>query len=265
MNRMRRAWLLAPGLAFTLLVGPAILIHAQSQPSSEVGIDEKLGAEAALDVNLKDEAGRSVTLRELIEKPTILTLNYFRCIGICSPQLNGVVDVINRTTLEGGQDFQVITVSFDPRDTPEAARSRRIDYLKQIKRPFPPRAWRFLTGEAQATRQLADSVGYYFRSDADMYKHPGTIIMLTPSGVVSRYLYGINFLPADIEMAVQDAAREQVRPTISKFLDFCYSYEPGSRKSVFQMTRVIGAVFLCFAGLFVGILLKGKLGGKQGK
>jgi protein SCO1 len=241
-----------------LLTGAARSLGAQQDKPPEVGIYERLGAQAALDVTLRNETGENTTLRELIEKPTILTLNYFHCPGICTPMLNGLVDVINTTQLEPGRDFQIVTLSFDPRDTPAVARKERSDYLRQIKRPFAPKAWRFLTGEAQATKQVADSVGFYFHAEGGMFNHPGAIMILTPTGIVSRYIHGTVFLPADIEIAIQDARGGQVRPTISKVLSFCYSYEPGSRQYVLQTTRVVGGVFLICAGGFVVYLLKGK-------
>ena len=169
--------------------------------------------------------------RTLIDKPTILTLNYFRCAGICTPLLNGVVEVLNRTKAEPGKDFQVVTVSFDDRDTPEIAAQKRTNYLKEIKRPFPPSAWRFLTGDAAPPRKaLADSVGFKFKREGDDFIHAGAIIVLSPKGKVTRYMYGITYLPADLQMAVHEAARGEAQPTINKLLKFCFSYDPAGRK-----------------------------------
>ncbi len=214
-------------------------------------IDEKLGASAALDVVLNDESGNPVTLRQLVDKPTILTLNYFRCAGICTPLLNGLAASLNKIELKPGVDFKVITVSFDPTDTPEIARQKRISYLEEMSRPFPPQAWRFLTGAAAETRKLADSVGFQFQAAGDQFVHPGAIMILTPTGVVSRYIYGISFLPADLQMALQDAARGKVRPTISRIASVCYAYDPASRSYVFSITRTVGAATLLLAGVFV--------------
>jgi protein SCO1 len=214
-------------------------------------INEKLGSSAALDVALKDEFGNPVLLRRLVDKPTILTLNYFRCVGICTPLLNGLASALNRVELRPGQDFEVITVSFDPRDTPEIARQKQVNYLEEMRRQFPPQAWRFLTGEAQTTRRLADSVGFQFRAEGDQYVHPGAIMILTPKGVVSRYIYGTSFLPADVQIALQDASGGNVRPTISRIAAVCYTYDPASRGYVFSITRVVGSATLLLAGVFV--------------
>ena len=251
-DAIHAGWAAATVLA--CLAGGASLLRAQANASLEVGIDEKLGMTAGLDVVLKDEEGGEVTLRQIVDKPTILTLNYFRCTGICTPLLNGMVDMVNRIRLEPGRDFRIVTVSFDPRDTPEIARQKRINYLARMKRPVDPQAWRFLTGDEAATRRLADSVGFRFRAEGDQYSHPGAVIFLSERGVVSRYMYGIDFLPADVEMAVREAIGGHYRPTVAKMLAFCYSYDPESRAYVFNLTRVIGAGTLIVVAGF-GILV----------
>jgi protein SCO1/2 len=253
MMQLSSKWL-APVLAAGLLWG-----------ATDAGINEKLGAQAALDSVLKDEDGKDITLRQLVGKPTILTLNYFTCTGICSPLLNALAGALNEIGIEPGKDFQVITVSFDPSDTPEVARQKRVNYLKQMKRPFPPEAWRFLTGSAHATKAVTDSVGFNFRPAENGFVHPGAIVVLTPRGIVSRYMYGISFLPADIQMAVQEAAAEQVRPTISRVLAFCYSYDPQGRRYVLSITRLTGAATLLFAAGFVLFVLKGRFRSKKEK
>ncbi len=241
-------------------------MRAQGNAPTGAGVNEKLGAQVALDSILKDEDGKDVTLRQLIDKPTVLTLNYFTCTGICSPLLNGLVDCLNRIAIDPGRDFRVITMSFDPIDTPEVARGKRINYLNQIKRSFPPDAWHFLTGSAQETRTVTDSVGFNFRpAESGGFIHPGVIVVLTPKGIVSRYLYGITFIPADIQSAVQEAAAGQVRPTITRVLAFCYSYDPQGRRYVLNITRVTGTVVLVLAAGFVLFLLLGKSGRDKGK
>lgn len=238
-----------------LLLAAALNGCARETAVGGVGIDEKLGGQVALDVTLKDEDGNDVTLRRLIDKPTILTLNYLRCAGICTPLLYGVAGVLNQIPIEPGRDFQVITVSFDPQDTPELAHEKRTSFLRQMKRPFQPAAWRFLTGDARATRKVADSVGFNYRSDRDQFIHPGAIMVITAHGIVSRYMYGITFVSADVEMAVQEAASGQVRPTIAKVLAFCYSYDPAGRGYVLNITRAAGAATLALAGLFAAYVL----------
>ncbi|MFI5396924.1 MAG: SCO family protein [Candidatus Binatia bacterium] len=233
-------------LASTAPVAPA---------AEEVGINEQLGATIPADLQLNDETGQKVFLRQLIDKPTVLTLNYFRCAGICTPQLNDLVRTLNTIDLEPGKDFQVITVSFDSTDTPDLAAAKRTNYLKLLKRPFPPTAWRFLTGDETSTKALANTVGFGFKKDRDAFIHPGALIVLSPQGKVTRYMYGITYLPADLQMAVGEAASELARPSISKALSFCFSYDPQGRKYVVNFTRIAGLVTLLLAGAFAVFVL----------
>ena len=226
---------------------------------SEIGIDEKLGQTIDLDVALVDETGKKVVLRDLIDKPTVLSLVYFRCAGICSPLLNGVVDVLRKTDLEPGKAFQVITVSFDDRDGPELAAAKKANYLKQLKVTFPEGAWRFLTGDAASTRRLADSVGFRYRREGEDFIHPASIFVLSPHGKIARYMYGITYLPFDLKMAVVEASEERTGPTINKLLKFCYSYDPRGQRYSLNITRVAGGFTLLLLVVFViALKVRGK-------
>ncbi|MDR3682698.1 MAG: SCO family protein [Geothrix sp.] len=251
-------------LALSALAGWLHPLQAQAPPQTpaptfspeEVGINEKLGATIPLDLVLKDEDGKPVSLRQLIDKPTILTLNYFRCAGICTPQLNGVAEVLNRTEAVPGKDFQVLTVSFDERDEPEIAAQKRTNYLGEITRPFPPGAWRFLTGPGATTQALADAVGFKFKRVGDDFVHAAAIIFISPKGQITRYMYGVTYLPADLQMAAQEAARGQAQPTINKFLKFCFSYDPAGRKYVLNTTAISATVIILAALIFVFALTR---------
>jgi protein SCO1 len=241
-----------------LLLNFAVTAKAQMNTALDVGIDEKLGKPVAIDTVLKDENAQDVTLRQLVNKPTILMFNYFRCPSVCPVLINNIVEVVNQIQLEPGKDFRIVAVSFDPTDTPELARQKKANYLNQMRRQFSPATWHFLTGTAENTRAVADSAGFRYRLFGDTYIHPGAIIVLTPKGIISRYLYGTSFLPADVAMAVQEAASGQVRPTISKALAFCYTYDPEGRRYVFSVTRVVGAATLVLAAVFMIFVLRGR-------
>lgn len=169
-------------LGLVLLAGSSLPGLSQMKASANIGIEEKLGAKVALDVPLKDENAKDVTLRQLIDKPSILMFNYFRCPGICPVLINNVIDVVNQLPLEPGKDFRLIAVSFDPSDSPQLAREKKANYLSQMRRPFTPDAWHFLTGTAENSRTIADSVGFDYQKQGDMYAHPGAIILITPLG-----------------------------------------------------------------------------------
>jgi protein SCO1/2 len=183
---------------------------------------------------------------------------YFRCPGICPVLINSMVEVVNRIQMEPGKDFRLIAVSFDPTDTAELARQKKANYLNQLRRQFPPEAWHFLTGSAENTKAVADSAGFNYRKQDDMYVHPGAIIALTPKGIISRYLYGTSFLTADVELAIKEASGGKVRPTISKVLSFCYTYDPEGRKYAFSVTRAAGAAILICAAVFLIFVVKGR-------
>jgi protein SCO1 len=244
-------------LRAALILNLATVCNAQMKAPSPVDIEEKLGQQIAMDVVLKDEMGADVTLRHLIDKPTILIFNYFKCPGICPVLIHNMVDVINKMPIEPGREYQLIAVSFDPTDTPELAREKKASYLNQLRRPFAPDAWHFLTGTAENTHAVADSAGFQYRQQGDMYAHPGAIILLTPMGTISRYLYGTSFVPSDVEMAVKQAAGSQVIPTVSKLLSFCYAYDPAGRTYVLSVTRLAGVATLIIVAIFaVSILWK---------
>ena len=259
----RHTRLLPPALlpmALLLLLCPALARVTQAAaPADEVGIDEKLGTTVPTDIELNDEAGQKVALKSLIDKPTVLTLNYFTCAGICTPQLNNLVQTLNALALEPGREFQVITVSFDPKDTAAVAAAKRTNYLRLMKRPFPPLAWRFLTGDEASTQRLMDAVGFRVKRQGESFLHAGALIILPPQGKITRYMYGITYLPADVQMAVGEAAGGLVRPTISKALAFCYTFDPAGHKYVLNVTRLAGAATLLFAAVFITVvLLKGR-------
>jgi protein SCO1/2 len=223
--------------------------------TGEVNLEEQLGATIPLDVEFLDEQGRGVTLRQLIDKPTLLTLNYFTCPGICTPQLVAVVDILDKIDLEPAKDFQVITVSFDVRDTPERALTWKQKHLRMIKRRIPLSGWRFLTGRSASIQALTDAVGFSYQRRGEDFVHPTALIVVSPEGKVTRYVYGLSYLPFDVQMAVAEASQGLVRPTIAKVLRVCFSYDPGSRRYVFRLTQVVGLVTLFSAAVFISIVI----------
>jgi protein SCO1 len=253
----------ASTIIMMLILSFAATADAQMKASNS-GIEEKLGKLIALDTILKDESGNDVTLRRLIDKPTILMFNYFRCPGICPVLITNLVQVVNKIELEPGKDYRLVAVSFDPTDTPEIAREKKANYLNQMRRPFSPDSWHFLTGNAENTKKVADSAGFNYRLEGNMYSHPGAIMLITPKGILSRYMYGTSFVPADVEIAVREAAGGKVLPSVSRVLSFCYVSDPQGRGVVFSVTRFAGAVTLVIAGIFVIFLLKGSPSGISG-
>jgi protein SCO1/2 len=187
----------APG-APAPLTGPGGALAAAAP-----GVEPNLGATVPGNLVLRDEGGQPVPLGALLTMPSLLTLNYFRCEGICSPQLNGLAEAIGRMKAVPGKDFQVLTVSFDSRDTPAVAAGKREAYLRLSGRSVTPASWRFLTGDDRTTRALADAVGFGFQRRGEDYLHPAVLVALDAKGRIVQYLFGVSYLPEDLERAVR--------------------------------------------------------------
>jgi protein SCO1/2 len=169
--------------------------------------------------------------------------------------MNSLVETLNRTDIEPLRDFQVITISFDETETPALAAKKKENYLKLFQRPFPPEAWRFLTGDKKAIEAITDAVGFrYVRVGRD-FNHVGVITVLGSDGKIIRYLHGITFMPFDIKMSLIEASKGRTMPPVNRVLAFCYSYDPDGRKYTFNLLKVAGISMFTFIGLFVAWLV----------
>jgi protein SCO1/2 len=218
------------------------------QREVEIGIVEKLGETVPLDLKFFNEKNDTVTLGSMITKPTILSFVYFDCPGLCSPLLDGVADVISKMDLSLGKDFDIITISFNTKDTPEKARQKKLNFVQKIKEKDRA-SWFYLTGELENIQKITEAAGFRFKPTGVDFAHPSTIIMLSPQGKITRYLYGVTYLPFDVKMAVVEAQKGLTRPTSSKLLDYCFAYDPQSRSYTLQITTLIGS-FTLIVGLF---------------
>lgn len=215
--------------------------------SPPIGIEEHLGRRVPMDLTFCDENGATVKLGSLIKKPTVLSLVYYSCPGICTPLLNGKLEVLDRIGLAPGKDFLAITVSFDDRDTPKLARQKRDNYTELFSRPFPKEAWRFLTGDAQNIARLTEAVGFRYKREGQDFVHSGAIFVLSPDGKIARYLYGTSFQPFDLQLAITEASKGHTGPTISKMLLYCFSYDPQGRRYFLDITRIAGVLVILAA------------------
>lgn len=241
-------------LAAATLTPTVVTAEAEEAARPTVGIDERLGERVPLDLAFRDEAGETVLLRDLVSGPTALGLVYYRCPGICSPFLHGVADVVAKTPAEPGRDYRLVVVSFNPSERPAEAREKKAEILASIRRPVPPAAWRFLTGDTDAIRVLADAIGFrYIPTGAD-YIHTASLVVLTGDGMITRYLYGIDFLPLDLKMALVEASEGRVGPTVVKVLRYCFAAEPGGRRFVLSVTKIAGVSITIGAVALVGAL-----------
>lgn len=225
--------------------------HEGGATTADVSLDEQLGKTLPADIVFRDETGKPVNLGDHITKPTIIAPVYFHCMHVCPMLLNGLAEVLGKLEIvTPGADFQVVALSFDERDTPEIARDKKKNYLAAIKKPFPPDAWKFLTGDAANIRKFTQSVGITVERDGLDFSHPLTIIILAPGGKVVRYLYGTSFLPFTVTLAVNEAAEGKIGSTAGRVLTYCFSYDPRKQSYVFNILKVTGTVIVLFVGGF---------------
>ncbi|MFH1143712.1 MAG: SCO family protein [Candidatus Eisenbacteria bacterium] len=230
-------------------------IAAAQEADPEVGVAEHLGERLPLDLRFLDPEGRSIPLAELIDRPTVLTLVYYRCPGICSPLLSGLVDVLEKMELEPGRDYQVLTISFDPTETPDLAGRKRANHLAAFHEPFPDSAWHWMTGDSLSIARLTDAVGFRYKRVGKDFTHPGLLTILSPDGRIARYLYGITFLPFDLKLALIEASQGRVGPSINRVLLYCFSYDPDGRRYAFDILKVSGTLIMFFAVAFAVYLV----------
>ncbi len=237
-----------------LLFIPGFLL-ARSQPfTNEVGIDEHLNDTIPLSLKFFNEQNEVVTLGQLIDRPTVLCFVYFDCPGLCSPLQEGLSDLIDKTDLELGKDYKVITISFNFKDTPEKAKIKKANFTTKISKDKAP-YWYYLTGDSAAIVSILNSVGYKIKVAGVDYIHPSALVILSPQGKITRYLYGLKFLPFDLKMSVIEAQKGLARPTINRILEFCYSYEPEGRRYTLEITKLAGVFTIVILIAFFAILL----------
>jgi protein SCO1/2 len=224
---------LGPLLALALAVISPLPIVASAHSISDeglkgVGFSQHPGDTAALDASFLDEAARSVTLRDYVgDRPIILTLNYLRCSNLCPVMLASLAADLNALPFAIADQLTVVTVSIDPRDIAEQAVDTRAQALQQYERPGAEEGWHVLTGTHDQIDKLADSVGFSYSYDEgqDEFAHPAGIVVLTPQGVIGRYLYGLDFSPVDLRLALVEAAQGRVGSVVDQVLLTCFHYD----------------------------------------
>lgn len=224
----------------------------------EVGVTEHLGDTIPLDLWFLNEANDTVTLASLVDKPTIFTFVYFDCPGICSPLLSGVSDVVKNMDMELGKDYQIITISFNTKDTPEKAIQKKQNFVLKFSKENSDN-WYYLTGEQENIKKITQATGFHYKPQGLDFAHPAVIVVVSPQGKITRYLYGMNFLPFDVKMAVIEAQKGIQRPTVNKILEMCFAYDPASRTYALQITRIVASIMIFFAVIiFAVLLIKGR-------
>jgi protein SCO1/2 len=248
-----------------VLVGISLQSIIPDDSKIEVGIDEQLGSVIPLDVPFNDADGNVVTIKELLSdtQATVLAFVYYKCPGICSPLLFEITDVVNKSDLELGYDYNIISISMDEFETPEIAAEKRRAFLSVIDKRPPENSWKFLTGDSANIKQVSDAAGFYFKREGEQFKHSGALIFVNSEGKICRYLFpgyrdrtGFSILPFDLKMAVLETGKGKVTPTIARVLQFCFSYDPEGKGYVLNVTRIFGAGIVLLAAVFFIFILR---------
>ena len=224
-----------------------------------VGIDQRLNQSVPLNLVFKDETGHRAPLSTYFhDRPVLLALVYFQCPMLCTRILNGVVDSLKEVPFTPGRDFEVVTVSFDPKDTPELAAAKKKTYLAHYGRQGTESGWHFLTGDDSNIRALTQAVGFHYRYDpaTGQFAHASAIMLLTPAGRLSRYFYGVEYAPKDVRLGLVEASHEKIGSAVDQILLFCYHYDASTGKygAVAMNTERMGAaafLLLAAGGLFL--------------
>jgi protein SCO1/2 len=226
----------------------------------DVSIEQKLNEQVPLDLTFRDESGQTVTLRQYFgKKPVLLTLVYYECPSLCGLVLQGLLKSLRVINYTPGEQFEIVTVSISPTETPELAAAKKANFLKEYGREEAAAGWHWLTGDEKNIRALADAVGFRYVYDpkTKQYAHAAGIMLLTPSGKISRYFYGIEYSPRDLRLGIMDASQGKVGSLVEKVILFCYQYDPTTGKYGLLVVRLIqlgGLVTLLILGGFIGTM-----------
>jgi len=222
----------------------------------EIGITEHLDEFLPTDIYLIDENNQRVLLTDLIDKPTIINWVYFRCPGICSPLMEGLAKVMDESDMVPGVDYQVLTISFDPTETIDLGLRKKTNYLNLVdKKEAISKGWKFFVSDTVSIEKGTNATGFKYKKTGSDFAHAASVTVVSPKGKITRYLNGIYFLPFDFKMAVIESSKGMSAPTISKIMQYCFSYDPVGQAYVLNVTKISGTLILFVALLFFLILI----------
>ena len=224
----------------------------------DVGIDQRLNEQLPLDAVFKDDQGREVRLGEYFKgKPVVLALIYYSCPMLCNQVLNGMLSSVRQVSFNAGEEFQIVAVSFDSRETPHLAAAKKQTYVKAYNRASGDAGWHFLTGDEANIKRVTDAVGFRYKWDdkTNQFAHASGMFLLTPEGKLARYFYGIEYRPRDVRLGLVEASQSRIGTPVDTLMLYCYHYDPRTGKYgpvVMNIMKVAGVITL---GLIAGMLL----------
>lgn len=283
-NKLRRiVWTALLLASFSTLVvaqgmnaGPRGTTQPPPTILKRVGIEQHIDAQLPLDLKFRDEAGREVKLGDYFgKKPVVLSMVYYECPMLCGEVLNGEASVFSALKLDIGKDFDVLTVSFNPTETPDLARGKKRTYIERYGRDGAEQGWHFLTGPQESISGLTNAVGFNYAWDDEtkQFAHAAAIMVVTPEGKIAQYFYGVEYSPKDVRFGLVQASRGKVGNVVDQVLLYCYHYDPRTGKYGAIVSRVLsiaGAFTIAVLGGFLIIMFrlepqKGRSDRKEGK
>jgi protein SCO1/2 len=240
-----------------LLLLTAGAVHAGKSDPPDVGFDQRLNEQLPLDLTFHDESGATVRVGDYFgDRPVILVPAYLRCPRLCNLVLNELTDALNNLTFNAGNQFQVVVVSFDARETPELAAAKKASYLERYNRPGAETGWHFLTGDEANIEALTKAIGFRYHYDAelDQFAHASGFVVLTPSGQMARYFFGMQFPPRHVRLALVEAGAGKVGNVVDQVLLLCYHYDPATGRytaTVMNLVRLAGIITVLILGTFL--------------
>jgi len=230
---------------------------ASENPFANIGLDQLLNQQLPLTLSFRDETGKMVQLGDYFgEKPVILSFAYYDCPMLCTLVINGLIRTLRTLSFSAGTEFNIVTVSFNPKDTPPMAAIKRQTSLQSYSRKGAENGWHFLTGDEKTIQQLTQAVGFRYAYDENtqQYQHPSGIMILTPDGKLSRYFYGIEYAPRDVRLGLIEASAGKIGSPVDQVLLLCFHYDPTTGKYGLIITRALqlgGLATMLALGVFM--------------
>ena len=266
MKTVRTACFLFALGACGFCAGPGGRLRAGNDPREvleRIGFDQKLDAQVPLDLPFMDESGKTVALKDYFKngKPVILALVYHACPMLCGAGQNGLVTCLRAIPYTAGKEFEILTVSFNPAETTMLSAAKKAEYIKSYGRAGAASGWHFLTGDKTSIDALTQAVGYRYVYDPDtkQFAHPSGLVLLTPHGRISRYYYGIEYYPRDIDFGIVEASQNRIGTLTDQVLLYCYRYDPMTGKYglvIINVLRLAGILTVVALGSFVAVMIR---------
>lgn len=229
----------------------------------EIGFDQNLGDKVPLDIPFKDETGKAVRLGDYFAagRPVVLNLVYYDCPMLCTITLSGMASALKEMTFDAGKEFEVVTISFDPKEGPAQAAAKKAEFMARYKRKHAEAGWHFLTGDIGSIHRVTKAVGFRYVWDqgSGQFAHPAGTVVLAADGTIARYMFGVEYAPRDLRLAIVEASQNRIASPVDQILLACYQYDPAAGRysaSIMKIVRLAAIATVIALAVFVLLSLK---------